>query len=293
MFWSGDKIKQNLNSLIELEGDQQADENQIQCAAVCLRVGPEIYITNQDAKDNKGNTRITLKPNEQFMIPPGQFAFILTEEFVRVPKDAIGFISCKARLKFKGLVNVSGFHVDPGYYGRIIFGLYNTGPGDIALSRGSDAFLLWFAELESQAAAKYVRSGEKENSSISDELVTGISGEIFSPINVKKRIDDLKDSLADIKAYVQKQLFIFLGVILLVIFRGPILNLISNNEQPNAINNERLTSDLKKENPMLRGIDEKLNSLEKKINLLNTKMLENQITLEDGKNSEDSSHGEK
>ena len=50
-----------------------------------------------------------------FTIPPGQFAFLLTEEVVSVPPDALAFISIRAKTKFRGLVNVSGFHVDPGY----------------------------------------------------------------------------------------------------------------------------------------------------------------------------------
>ena len=51
------------------------------------------------------------------MIPPGQFAFLLTAETVTMPDNAIAFISIKARLKFNGLINISGFHVDPGYRG--------------------------------------------------------------------------------------------------------------------------------------------------------------------------------
>jgi len=275
MFWSGDKIKQNLNDLIEMEGNQVVDKKQIECAAICLRVGPEIFITNQDAKDNKGNTRITLKPNEQFKIPPGQFAFILTEEFVRIPKDALGLISIKAKLKFKGLINVSGFHVDPGFYGRINFGLYNTGPGEIALSRGSNAFLIWFADLESVAAKEYLRPGEKENSSIPDDLVTGISGEIFSPINVKKKIDQLSLDLIKEKVNVNYKLTGFLiTVLLIILFKQPILDWLSNVDQKEELKGF-LVEEIRKENKNFKKeINNKLNLFEDKINSKNVNNLE-------------------
>ena len=60
---------------------------------------------------------------------PGQFAFLLTDEIVEVPDSAMALISIKAKIKWRGLINVSGFHVDPGFKGRLIFSVYNAGPG--------------------------------------------------------------------------------------------------------------------------------------------------------------------
>jgi hypothetical protein len=39
--------------------------------------------------------------------PPGQFALLLSSEKIRIPPDTIGFISIKARIKFRGMVNIS------------------------------------------------------------------------------------------------------------------------------------------------------------------------------------------
>lgn len=72
--------------------------------------------------------------------PPGQFAFILAEETVRVPPSAMAFISMRATFKMKGLVNVSGFHVDPGWNGPLIFAVHNAGPGPVHLQRGLPLF---------------------------------------------------------------------------------------------------------------------------------------------------------
>ena len=55
-----------------------------------------------------------------------------------------------------GLVNVSGFHVDPGYKGRLKFAVYNAGGSDIKLTRGDAIFLIWFSELDKVSQHLYV-----------------------------------------------------------------------------------------------------------------------------------------
>ena len=71
----------------------------------------------------------------QLVIPPGQFGLLITEEVVQVPMDAIAFISIKAGIKFRGLVNVSGFHADPGFSGKLKFAVYNAGSQRLVLDR--------------------------------------------------------------------------------------------------------------------------------------------------------------
>lgn len=65
--------------------------------------------------------RVLTEKKSQFTIPKGQFALLITEEIVKVPNNALAFISFKAKYKYKGLINVSGFHVDPGWYGKLTF----------------------------------------------------------------------------------------------------------------------------------------------------------------------------
>jgi len=59
--------------------------------------------------------RLVLQDKEDVIVPPGQFALLITEERVNIPDDKIAFISFKFSKKARGLINVSGFHVDPGY----------------------------------------------------------------------------------------------------------------------------------------------------------------------------------
>ena len=100
-----------------------------------LAVGDEIVRTT-----SQGQTVQKLSLNETVFLEPGQFAFILTEETLELPMDVIGFISVRASIKFFGLVNVSGFHVDPGYRGKLVFAVFNAGPTRIPLRRGQEIF---------------------------------------------------------------------------------------------------------------------------------------------------------
>jgi dUTPase len=102
------------------------------------RVPSGALLENDQTADPTTVTVRKLGEGEAFTIPPGQFAFLLTEEVVSVPADALAFISVRARTKFRGLVNVSGFHVDPGYRGQLTFSVFNAGPAPIHLKRSAN-----------------------------------------------------------------------------------------------------------------------------------------------------------
>jgi dCTP deaminase len=161
----------------------------------CLAVGPEVYVSpNDQTVDPTTVTVRKLTDDEAFTIPPGQFAFLLTEEVVSVPVDAIAFISIRARTKFKGLVNVSGFHVDPGYCGQLTFAVFNAGPVPIHIRRGQPIFLIWYARLDRETAFK--KDG-KIQKGIDIEAVTSVAGELQSFAGLSKRLKDQDKSLGD------------------------------------------------------------------------------------------------
>jgi dCTP deaminase len=170
-FWSGKTLEVRLPDLIE-----GFDPGRIDCNAYTLRIGREVYISPSTAAEAATRTKIVLDEKQDFVIPPGQFAFLLTEERVKVPDSAVAFISMKARVKFKGLVNVSGFHVDPGYHGRLLFAVFNAGPGPVHLARGDKCFLIWYASLEGESG-KYVRTDPPF-----DEIPSELIGPIGAPL---------------------------------------------------------------------------------------------------------------
>ncbi len=97
------------------------DEARVKRCAYELGVGGEAFITSKPGESSR------LGPGERVEIPPGQFGLLVTHEVVAVPADAIAFISIRAGVKFRGLVNGSGFHVDPGFKGSLKFAGYNAG----------------------------------------------------------------------------------------------------------------------------------------------------------------------
>src|SRR5437870_3190135 len=114
-FWSGEKLLHRLPSLLGSDFNKDC----VKSARYTLHVGAEVYVTSSTASGGprKGVT-VRLGHKASFKIPPGQFAFLLTEERIKVPNYALAFISIKTSLKYRGLVNVSGFHVDPGWDGH-------------------------------------------------------------------------------------------------------------------------------------------------------------------------------
>ena len=172
-FWRGETLLEELPKLIE-----PFRKDAIDCAAYKLHIGNEIYISPDGAITSPNrHTKQRLWKRKGFTIPPGQFAFLHTEETVAVPNDALAFISIRARTKFRGLINISGFHVDPGYKGKLLFSVLNAGPNPIHLEQGQDLFLIWYADLDGMT--EYTK-GDKGFDHIEPELVNGISGEILS-----------------------------------------------------------------------------------------------------------------
>ena len=154
-FWSGEKLEEELPKLIE-----PFDPKAIDCAAYTLHVGDEIYVSpDREVSDPTRHTKQRLSDGAGFTIPPGQFAFLSTREVVTVPAKALAFMSIKARLKFSGLINISGFHVDPGYSGKLLFSVLNAGPKPLHLTQGQPLFLVWYADLDQATEKKKTDPG--------------------------------------------------------------------------------------------------------------------------------------
>src|SRR5829696_7671980 len=84
-FWNGEKLLERLPALVH--PFRKAD---VDCAAYTLSIGREIYVSPTDeTADPKRETLRTIAERASFTIPPGQFAFLLTEQVVTVPDSAI------------------------------------------------------------------------------------------------------------------------------------------------------------------------------------------------------------
>lgn len=183
-FWSTQKVKnqQQLHNLIE-----PYDPDRVKQGAY------ELSLSDQALTTPFGSSQPNPPVDGVLMIKPGQFGLLYTEERVRIPAGVIAFISIKASIKFKGLVNVSGFHVDPGYPGRLKFSVYNAGTETVPLGVGRPAFLIWFADLDQPTEDPYAPPHEHMNQQgITPEDRVRMQKHVPSPTALEQRLGILE-----------------------------------------------------------------------------------------------------
>lgn len=186
-FWTKERLERE-QAAHPLVSPYIADR--IEQCAYALGVAAEYAITASE----DGGAKRTAAPGQHITIPPGQFALLLTEERINIPASAIALISMKAKFKLRGLINVSGFHVDPGFSGRLKFAVYNAGATAIDLQPGQALFLIWYCDLDQTTAAIYNGSHQAQDG-ITPEDVMSIRGIVASPAGINSRVSALEDSM--------------------------------------------------------------------------------------------------
>ena len=188
MFWGPGRLKAELSrrGLVE-----DFCEDRIDGASYRLSIGHEVYVSPSAGTTDATSVSITrLKDRAAFAIPPGQFAFLLTEEMVKLGLKEIAFISIRATTKYRGLVNVSGFHVDPGFQGRLTFAVFNAGPVPVHLRQGDEIFLIWYADLSDG-----VDCPKRGHDQILSRWISGISGDLYSLAGIASSVTDVEQRL--------------------------------------------------------------------------------------------------
>lgn len=118
------------------------DKNCIQQSSYDLRLGNELYVVGKKTPEKLSDRHPYLS------LAPGQFALLTTFETVDIPREYMGFITMRSHFKFQGLVNISGFHVDPTYKGKLLFAVQNVGPSDIRLKYAERTFTIFFSTVD-------------------------------------------------------------------------------------------------------------------------------------------------
>ncbi|MEC9068128.1 MAG: hypothetical protein VX569_12705 [Pseudomonadota bacterium] len=111
----------------------------------------------------------------------------------------MGFISLKSHSKFRGLINVSGFHVDPGFNGRLIYSVFNAGPSAIPLTRGDKIFLLWVADLAGRTDDPKYRKTKPGYADIPSSLIANVSKENHSLQALSEQINEVAEQFRVMK----------------------------------------------------------------------------------------------
>lgn len=133
-------------------------------ASYDLRLGEEIYVVGRRAPEKLSERR------PYALLAPGQFAILTSHEVVNVPTSVLGLIAIRTKFKLQGLVNISGFHVDPSYRGKLLFAVQNVGPADIRLKFKEPTFTIFFCQLTSD------KIGESREAQTEVHFKQGLSG---------------------------------------------------------------------------------------------------------------------
>lgn len=145
-----------------------------------LSLGNEVYVSSD-------TTPRRLKLGEFVVIHPGEFVLLLTKEKLHLDSDVMGFISMRFDYKQKGLINVSGFHVDPNFEGQLIFSAFNAGPRDIILRESDPVFMIFFERM-----AKHCDSKHPGFDHIPTDMVEQIQGKSVTLSSNAQRLDRLE-----------------------------------------------------------------------------------------------------
>ncbi len=189
-FYSDVSIKKRLTELFPEEFNEPINLSDLdEAASFVMRLGREAFLSGE-------KKLVRLNPKNPFLkIAPGDLAILLVKEYVRIPPDLIGFISVKLRYTNMGLINISGFHVDPGFEGHLTFSVYNAGPNDIVLRYDDELFLIFFAELDDKTTSGYNsdRHSHQYQDHIPSDAMNKLGGKSVSPQSLDVRLGTLEN----------------------------------------------------------------------------------------------------
>jgi len=151
-------------------------------ASYDLRLGVESYVVGDD-------TPTRLNEDKPYLsIAPGQFALLTTYEVLKMPNDLIAFITLRNTYKMQGLINVSGFHVDPTHEGILIFAVNNIGPNDIRLKLRDPTFTIFFADVEGDTG----KARDPFGTELPQQYVQLLGGSSVTLGKLQKELEELK-----------------------------------------------------------------------------------------------------
>jgi dCTP deaminase len=187
-FLARSEIEKLANSEVESTGKKlflkdTFDPKMLQQCSYDLRLGSEVYIVG-----NKVPDRLT-RAKDYISLPPGQFAMLTCHEWLAIPSHLMAFITLRSSFKFQGLVNISGFHVDPTFEGKLLFAVQNVGPSDIRLRYLDPTFTIFFAEVQGSTGSGRDRA---PLSGIRLQDVQSLGGGSVSLAKLKKELDTVR-----------------------------------------------------------------------------------------------------
>jgi len=130
-----------------------------------------------------------LGEGDSIVIQPGEFALLTTWEKLSIPLSHAAFISLKISYALRGLVNVSGFHVDPGFRGHLVFSVYNAGPRPAVMRRGDRVFMIILADLDGESEGRPAESSFQDLIQLKSEWIASLQGPPVSLVALNRMFE--------------------------------------------------------------------------------------------------------
>ncbi len=179
-FLTGEEIKK-LSKELFLENYA---EEYVMSTNYDLRVGKKVFVSTHDRP-------IDLEKRGSVIINSGETAILQSYEKIRIPNDFIAFIGLRFSQKIKGLVNISGFQVNPGWEDYLLFSVYNAGPNPIIFKYRDPVFMAMFYRLSSVSKP----SKETVTGELQSEWMERLKGPAISLPGLSRRLDRLETSI--------------------------------------------------------------------------------------------------
>ena len=150
------------------------DDKNLRGSSYDLTIGEEYYV-GQDFSGTKLKTE-KLEPTQAFWIPPHAVCFILSAEWLELPKEISAKVSLRMSYIYAGLVLTSQPPFDPGYKGRAIVMLHNLSSEPVSMRRGDRVATIEFMKLSSATTLNKVhRSVETIGGQLRRPLTSSLS----------------------------------------------------------------------------------------------------------------------
>lgn len=159
------------------------EEHGLNQASYDMRLGAEYYLVGDSSPK-----RLT-DADPYLCLSPGQFALLATLETVKIPAEFVAFISVRTQFKLQGLMNISGFHVDPTFEGSLQFAVQNVSSNDIRLKLKQPTFTIFFSRL---SAGDVGEPRKPDGEGISLRHVQMFGGNSVTVTSLHKEVDRLR-----------------------------------------------------------------------------------------------------
>lgn len=151
-----------------------------------------------DFKSPQKMSDLSAMEKRNVVIEPGEVVYVLSKETVNIPANMYMNLSANRGMSEYGVLTLGGFAVDPGYSGRLMFGLYNYSSTPFTLIPGNKLVGAVFYYLDDDEAADIKELQAPKSITKFPPRLVSIIGQ-YSPTGLQS----LEDSLGVIKNQVE------------------------------------------------------------------------------------------